>query len=505
MRKFFAIIVIACLATTAGAEEFQVGVRSGLEYDSNLFNAEENEVDDTAVRVTPILGLRRTQGRLVYDLRYQPRFETWLDGSTDDNWDQNVFGRVSWQMSPRTTLRATERFLITQSQNRAGFITDPADPGATPITDTEVARQEITRNLLSVGAEHVFTPRITGNVDLAYDIFRTDNEDRFDSDRVRGSARASYALSARNRVGAGLSITWNDVKGTDTQNGSQTLFYNLFATWVYQFDPSMTLDVQAGPTFIDAQQSGDAPLSATVPSFPFRGTTGGGLRLVDSNTCPTTDGQPFLDEQCGLFGTELTGPSAAAIQGAQTMVFQADDRSGSDVEMTIFATIRFTNAWEHFRLSLGYRRTDSAASGVGQSTVLDFLDANLSWLPTPMWEIQVRGAFANRSSATNQSANTVGLGPPTGLILPGTMGPVLATGSPSVNLLQPESSDLTSIQTWRASLIVTRYLGRAKRARAFASVRYLTQDGDSFGTQRQFDDVRVAVGFQYLFDWMKLW
>jgi hypothetical protein len=505
MRTLLATIVIGCLATAAAAEEFQVGARVSTEYDSNLFNSEENEVDDTAVRVTPIIGLRRTQGRFVYDLRYQPRFETWLDGSTDDDWDQNVFGRASWQMSPRTTLRATERFLITKSQNRAGFITDPGQPDASPTTGVEVARQELTRNLLGLGADHVFTPRLTGNLDFGYDIFRTDRDDRFDSDTLRGSAQASYMLSARNRVGGGLRITWTDVKDTDTQNGSKTFYYTLFASWVYQFDPTMTLDARVGPTLVDSSRSGDAPPSATVSSFPFRAAEGGGLRLIDSNTCPTTDGQPFLNEDCGLFGTQLTGPSAASIQSMQTMVFQADDRSGSDLKPTIFANIRFTKSWEHVRLSLGYRRTDSTATGAGQATVLDFVNGSVSWTPTQAWALSAAASFANRQSATDQGANVLGLGPPEGLTLPGTMGPVMATGSPSVNLRQAESDDLTSVQTWRTTLLVTRYIGKARRSRVFARFSYLHQDGDSFGEERKFDDYRLGAGFQYLFDWTRLW
>ena len=48
------------------------------------------EIDDVAVRVTPIIGLRRTQGRFVYDLRYRPRFETYMDGTLDDDFSRSA-------------------------------------------------------------------------------------------------------------------------------------------------------------------------------------------------------------------------------------------------------------------------------------------------------------------------------------------------------------------------------------------------------------------------------
>jgi hypothetical protein len=503
MRKIIAIAAFAVLlAPAAGAEEVRLGIFGSVEYDDNLFNSEDNPIDDISIRTGPILGLRRSQGNFVYDLRYEPRFEHFVDGTADDAWDHSAFGRATWQITQRTSIEATNRFLITRSLNRAGFIADPAAPDLGPTTEIEVGRQRITRNLSTVGLEHIFTPRLTGRANFSYDIFRTNREDRFDSDVMSGSVSGEYVLRAQDRVGAGGGITYQNFMETDTQPGRETFFYRLFATWFHSFDPSFTLSVQGGPTFVDSSQTSDTPTTATVQAFPFETTEGGGLRFIDSSTCPTTDdGQPFLADRCGLFGTEVTGMAAANARNAFRMVSQADGDTDAGLRTTIFANIELQKRWEHFRALARFRRSDSTSSGVGQSTVLNTLDGRVFWEPTERWQFMVGGSWNMRESATDETANGIGLGPPVPVLL-SLAPPVTALASPSVNLRVVESDSFVDVTTWTARFTARRYFG--KQSMLFIRYLYVNQSFDGATTQREFENHRILLGVRLILDWIRL-
>lgn len=502
MRTLFAIVaLIAFVVPVAGAEELRLGVQGSIEHDSNLFNSPTTPIQDWVVRTGPLLGLRENQGNFVYELRYEPRFETFIDGTAPDAWDHNAFGRATWQMTGRTSLEATNRFLITRSLNRAGFITDPAAPDAGPTGDIEVARQRIKRNLAAAKLIHMFTPRLTGTASLSYDLFRTDRKDRFDSDVYGGSLDTTYVLTPGDQVGAGFGVTYQNFNETETQPGRETTLYRLYATWFHSFDPTFTLSVQGGPTFISSDQTSTAPSSAVVPAFPFESTERGGVRLIDSTTCPTTDdGQPFVADRCGLFSTELTGASASAVRRARRLVMQADATPDAGVRTTIFANIELQKRWDHFRAIARFQRTDATSSGLGQSTVLNALSGRLIWEPTNRWSIAAAGTWSLRESATGQTANGIGLGPPQPLFFAGTG--VTAQGSPSVNLRIVDSDNLINVTTYTASLTASRFIG--KQSRVFVRYLYVNQSFDGTTATREFDNHRIMVGFRLILDWIRL-
>ncbi len=487
------------------AEEVRLGVVGSIEYDSNLFNAPESEleIDDTAIRVGPLLALRRSQGSFTYQIRYAPRWEYFIDQSADDVWDHNAFLNAQWQISPRTTLRASNRFLITRSLNRSSFISDPTQPDVGPTPDIEVARQRITRNLAAFSAEHQFTERLEGILDLRHDLFITDRDDRFDSQTAGVTARSLYVLRPTDRIGGGAGFTWQRFEDTTLQPGSETLFYRLFASWVHQFDPTFTFTVNAGPTFIDQSTRGGAPTSAIVPAYPSRATTAGGVRTIDSASCPTNDDDvPYVADTCGLLGAELSGADAAFVRGTSTQVFQGSDAGDPDIRTTIFATADLTKMWRQWRASLRYQRSDSTASGVGQATILDFVSAFLIWTPDDRWESRFDLGWTNRQSATNQTGNSVGLGPPEAIAFP-PPSTTLAAGSPAVSLVRVQSDDIIDVQTWTTGLRVARRFGRWSQG--WVQFRYLRQDFDGETSQRDFDDYRVAFGVRWLMDWKRPW
>jgi hypothetical protein len=309
MRALIAAVALggALAPSVTVAEELDLGFFGSAEYDNNAFNSTDGATDDVVVRAGPIIGLRRPQGAWTYDLRYEPRFETFVDESGLDEWDHAAFGRVRWQFAPTTAVTVLERFNLTHSLNRSTFIGDPVLPDATPEPEIEVARQELIQNWASIELSHSFTERLYGTLTGNQGLFRTDREDRFDSDTYAGTGELLYTLTSRNRLGGGASVSFQDFDDIETadgrvQQGQDTTFFRVFGSWLYLFDPTFEITLRAGPTWIDADRSANVPEQAIVQTYPFRTTDGGTIEPIDASTCPTDDGVPYLAERCGTLG-----------------------------------------------------------------------------------------------------------------------------------------------------------------------------------------------------------
>ena len=496
MRNHILVTLVAVwiAAGVAGAEQIDIGLFGTLEYDNNVFNRQDDLVNDVVFRTGLDAGLRRTRRDVTYELRYSPRFEQFVDNSAISDWDHNGLATLGWRVGPRTTLAFRDHFFLTNSLNRAAVLDEGPELDTGPSSDLEVDRQQIIQNASSLSVNHLLTPRLEGTGRLDYSIFRSDQEGSFDSQTTSGIGQLLYALNANNRVGGGTGVTLQSFDDTPTQDGSDTLFYRVFGSWVHAFDPSMTLRVNAGPTWIDADQSGRLRQSALVVRFPFRDTEGGGLRLIDASTCPTDDGVPVLAPECGLFSTQISGADAFVIRRTGTIVFRDDEGAEFGQRMTLFAEIEFVKRWDKWRTVLRYLRTDSTSSGVGQSTVLDVLTAQLIWTPDRYWSLFLVGQYSNRQSATEQVANAVGLANTPLTLLDGTIVPAAV----STSLRSAASDNFIDVQQLRFELRAERRVW--ERGTLFARALYLQQE--SGGTQQvsSFDNFRVLFGFRWRFD-----
>jgi hypothetical protein len=498
-RQLLAAAALAGLVApvSAPAAELELGWFGTAEYDDNIFNTADGEgdkTDDVAIRTGPIIGLKQSQGGVTYELRYEPRYETFVDNSDLDEFDHAAFGRVRWQVDSTTTLTAVERFNLTHSLNRATFIGDSAFPDAAPDLDVEVARQELIQNAVSLELSHFFTPRLQGILTAGQSLFRSDREDRYDSDGYSGGARLLYTVTSKDQVGGGVTVSFQDFSdiendvGEDTE-GEDSIAYNLFATWIHTFDPTMTLSVQAGPTWIDTDRP-DPEDSREVLTYPTR-NVGGGFAFIDSRTCPTDDGVPFESSACRIFPFSYSGAAGAALSAANrpTTVFLDDDRDDGGEDLTYFAAVSLQKRWERWRVILSYNRRDSSASGVGQSTVLDVAALQLVWDPTPRWTLSFLAQASLRDQNVDNQVAVVGLAP---AVLLG------APASRSITLRLVDSDSASEVTTYRAMLRVKRRIGR--RAELFGQLTYLRQETDGGLDDRTLDNFRALFGARYMFD-----
>jgi hypothetical protein len=509
MRTLIAAIALggALLPSVAVAEELDLGLFGSVEYDDNLFNSSDEETDDVVLRAGPIIGLGRPQGSLTYDLRYEPRYEAFVDQSGLDDWDHAAFGRVRWQFAPTTALSVVERFNLTHSLNRSTFIGDPVLPDAEPTPEIEVARQELIQNSLSLQLTHNFDERLYGVLTGTHSLFRNERDDRYDSDSYSGTGEMLYTVTSRNRLGGGAAVSFQDIHDIEfddgrTQEGQDTTYYRIFGSWLYLFDPTFEITLRAGPAFIDSDRVEPGPQLAVVQTYPTRTDDAGQVRFIDSDTCPRDSGVPYLSDRCDVFGTVLPQQFRSGVGGTQSVILLDDDPDDSNFGLTIFAELELVKRWERFRTRFKYARSDSTSSGAGQSSVLDVVLLQLIWDPTPVWTVSLTGSWTLRQQTDPQTSTVVGLAAPE-LVTAFTVGPggletFTTSASRASSLRFAEVEGLGDVMTYQASLRVKRRIGR--RTEVFGQLTYLRQDYDQTATRDAFDNFRALLGARWMFD-----
>ena len=500
MRHTIAVALAALLlaASAAPAEEIDFGWFGTVEYDDNIFNAQDNEEDDLIFRTGPVLGVRRTQGDVTYEGRYELRWESFLDQTGLDAFDHTALGKARWQITPRTYVSVQDRFLLTRSLNRSTFLVDPGAPTEVPVTDIEVARQRIKQNTAALTLGHQITPRLSATGNLSHYLFRTNADNRVDNNSLTGGGDLIYTLTERDQVGGGSSVTWQDYEASDTFPGSNTYIYRIFGIWYHTFDPTLSLRLRAGPSWYDTDESSQ-PTSVVERQFPFE-NTGSGLRTYNSATCPTDNGFPYFNaEICDLFPGEVQGAPAQFIRNLPLVLLPVvDEGEQAGSQLTYYASVELSKRWEQWEASLSYLRDASTSSGLGQSTILDAVTGQLIWSPSPLWEVRMVGQWTNRTSATDQLAVVAGLGAPEVLLIATPAGIFPVPASRTINGRLIESDDFIDVQTYQAVLRIKRRIGR--RSEVYTRFVYLNQDFDSDAGTRKFDNFRVLFGFRWMFD-----
>jgi hypothetical protein len=508
MRTLIAAIALggALLPSVAAAEELDLGVFGTVEYDDNIFSSQDDETDDFVLRAGPVIGLRRPQGSFTYDLRYEPRYEAFVDNSDLNEWDHSAFGRAKWQFSPTTSVGVVERFNLTHSLNRSTFISDPAAPDVGPVPEVEVARQELIQNSLSLELAHSFNERLYGVLNGTYGLFRTDRDDRYDSDTYAGVGELLYTLTSRTRLGGGASVSFQDIGDIEfddgrTQEGQDATFYRVFGSWLYLFDPTFEMTLRAGPAYIDSERPEPGPQSAVVQTYPTRTDEDGQVRFLDSSTCPRDSGVPYVSDDCGVFGRSIPQQFRGAVRGTRSVVFLDDEEDDSNFGLTIFAELELVKRWEQWRTRFNYHRSDSTSSGVGQSSVLDVVTLQVIWDPSPVWTVSLTGSWSLRQQTDPQTSSVVGLAPDVVTafaVTPSGLQTFTSPASRAVSLRFAEQDGIGDVMTYQAALRVRRRFG--KRTEVFGQLLYLHQEHDQDTTTSEFDNFRALIGARWMFD-----
>lgn len=538
-------VALACtLAPASGwAADLKGGLGGEVEFDSNARRTETNEQKDVIFRVSPWVELREDEGKFNYDVRYKFPWEKALEVDRIEGFRHFLNARAEYNFSDRTVLTFTDVFSRSDSVNSIGG----TEAG---VATVNTFARPVTRNLMAFALAHDFTPRLQTITRLNFRLFDSDLPRRANNRTFGGSIDNRYQLTQRHRVGAGVAVDYQDFDSSNdgSRTPSQTLFANVFGSWNWFFDENTTLEIAAGPTFIDTNQ--DSPASTTtadgVPLFTQ--DPADGILLSDLESCVEEDidgstvqiirGSTVACPRFGVFRQDSfdlsdgrsdtyagAGYDAVEVQNDLQSILDARNQalldfspgsptSLSSTSWTIFAQAALTRRWTPNVVSTAsYTRRDSTASGIAGSAVLDAITLRTNWQITELWSAAFRADWTHRESTSpvDQLMLVVDDTGVAGAVAPLTSGAFTAGG------LYDEGIAYNASYTTRRvnqSIDTTRWGVQARIRRRFtrnlsSGLRYTfnrqTSEVNTAGGFSDFDNHLITLNVQYDFDRWNLW
>ena len=327
-----------------GAGELDLGARAGVGYDSNVFN--RKPAVDSAVVQFEASGEARDELEFgTYRIRYEPSYTINTSKDAKNFWDNRAYAEGTYVFSPRTRLTLSDSFAVLEK-----IVYRPNDPAPGPNSNIDDNNRRTTRNVLSLSGSHLLDPLTTLWADTDYSINRYDRSNDTDNDYLAGQGGVYRVLSPRLRLGAGGSLSYRSFdssgQGTDCQTnnvgtgpGSRTLAYSGFLTGAYQFDPTTSLELRAGPAWLETTTYVCA--QSALPPFNYY------LRRTES-------------------------------------------------QVTWFAEGTLAKDWRNVSAKLTYTRSEGLG-GAGTSTVNDVLVGRVDWTPARFWDVGLRASWIQRT------------------------------------------------------------------------------------------------------------
>lgn len=496
-------------ARLASAAEVSVGAETTVDYDTNVARTSTNETDDGSVRAGPTLRLKEPDGDLTYELFYRPMWHQYFTVHGISGMEQYALGKLDWRPSARSELSVSDTFYVVPTVQQQ-FISSNAlgNPTYAP------GNNKYLLNDATVQGGYLFTQRLRGVLTLTSSIYEPKQKSETPSQSASGDLSLLYALTPNARVGGGFNFT-NQNYQPDVGQDTTTRFYQGYALAEYDFDPTWTFSLNAGPAWVDASQPDLSGTSTTVATVPL--TSNG--QPISLSTCPRASGAPILDTGCQnsstSFATQIQNALIAAgapndlntaieafnlsleSNPAHTVTTAGPQPSGSGGQLTYFAAATLRKRWETVTGSLSYSRNANSASGYGASNVLDSVIANAEWTPTQLWTLVFTARLDQRKTAADQAVLRVGFNP-AGFAIAGTsqgtlLFPDIASSQDLRTVLLKNSSSIGSY-----TLYGTVFRKLTKRLTAFGRVSWYQQStqGD-FSSANDYKDFIVSLGLRF--------
>ena len=225
---------------------------------------------DFSARVGPEVRLRETQGDLTYDFHYVPTYQLYSRFASLDDWDQLVNSTVTYQLGLATQLQV--RDLFDYAPATTIFLQQLTSPTGVPLGTqviNTIGRYNVLVNTASIDLRHQWSERWLGDATVTSFYYDPKIQGGISSNNTSGSGSLTYAISQRDFIGGALGVTAQQFGSNGIQNSTSSYFYNVSGVWNHNFSPTWTLNMQAGPTYV---QSGavSTPSAALVSPFPVQ-------------------------------------------------------------------------------------------------------------------------------------------------------------------------------------------------------------------------------------------
>jgi len=480
------------------------------DYDSNVFRRESNVEDDFLFRLVPGMKLHEDRGQdLNYSLEYRVPMEFSVNfGDRLNDVDQWLDADALYHVNDRLDLFVGNDFRYLRSTLRNADTT--LDSAGLPTINTQ-QRDRVTLNNLTGGARYRFTPRVSGNLDFSYRLFKSTNDRRADNFLVDGTADLNYALTSKQQVGVGLTYLYQEFDEVTSQGdnrvGSRSNTINAFARWVYQVGETIGIELSAGPSYIVVDQDDPTSFStATIPinrADPFNSDN---VFVVDFASCRDltlpngTTGSVF--DQCTELAPSIpisaivnsTAPPTTQVTSVGTL---GDTRS---TDVTWFANAAITKRWTpNFTTSARYSRSQGNASGLGGTVIRDAVTAAADWDFADRWNFLLRGDWTLRKSLTE-----------TNEVVRVTIDGV-TYGLPNVAAVEgsqfsaPLPNNTIDTRRWGAVGRLTYRLFRHTTTNAQLTYNDQNSAGSTLGVGSDFQGWIATIGIRHTFEPIKLW
>jgi len=533
------ILVLVGFAGVAEAVDLDLSMTATAGYDDNIFRTDKDKKDDASFRFGPTVRVRDETSKLSYNVSYNPIYEQFVSWTEADAWSHFAHGGVDYQLSDRTLLSLSENFQFAQSLNQ-GPLTANQDASGNDIDfvpDTEVERDDIYRNAVSASVFHNFSAHTQGEFKVSHNFFDSERNNTSRNNSVSGFANVVHSLSARDQVGFGGGMTWQRFDGVRGQPETDTFIFQFLGTWIHNFSQDTELTVRAGPAVIYTDQNNArAGSQDPYPHFVMNGATIGaaydalGLNMPvdvqDLNGNKLSAGDPIgansvvipEDTDClkGMVGGEtvfdrsncsfnvVVDSTALPLLSAEirnaprvNLDFVSGDGGGSDTRVTAFGEFSISHHWfAELSSRASFTRSDSAVNSLGSSTVSNHAMLETAWTPTRRWDLQVRGDWLQRKSATDSSNTFVVIGTDTNIGGLGPHSPIIS----STGLIANTFKQTVDTEYWRVSGRAAYRTSRRSTVSLRASYQHQETDRGASRGNATFENVLVILGFRYDLD-----
>jgi len=531
------LLILVCFAGVAGAVDVDLSMSSSTGYDNNIFRTDKDTKDDATFRFGPAIRFRDETSKLSYSASYNPVYEKFVTWTDADAWAHFAHGALDYQLGDRTLMSLSENFRFAQSLNQGPLIanTDATGTEIDFVPDTDVRRDDIYRNTATGAVTHNFTAQTQGEFTVKHDYFNSDHNNTSTNNSLSGFANVMHSLTARDQLGFGGGTTWQQFDSVNGQPQTDTYIFRVAASWIHNFGEDTELTVRAGPAVIYTNQENGPTTSAQLYPFnPAIGPTIGsaydalGLRVpadlqdINGNPLNASDplgagsvlipegtgakcfnamvnGQTVFDRSnCSynvVVDSTTFGPLANQIMTAGTvnLNYIGSNSGEDDTRVTGFGEISISHNWiPELSSSAGFTRSDSGATSLGASTIENRVMVETTWMPTRRWDLQLRGDWLKRKSAT-PITNTY-------LVIDSTASGFALPLVTSSALVANKTSTSINTEYWRVSGRIAYRTSRRSTVTLRASYQHQdTVRGDS-RENSTFDNVLVYLGFRYDLD-----
>ncbi len=500
-RHTWPILTSLALALPVSGADLSLSLAGSVEYDSNVFRSENNREEDGVFRGVPRLILRESGEELEYQVMYSVPYSRGFTESDIDDFDHIASARASFSVTDRLRVYGSERFTYRRFLRRS-FENDGGDRGDS--SEINNNRERVTRNDASLGFSYQLDPRLSAIVDARHTFYSSTRRNRATNWSIRTSAQLQYALTPRHRLGGGPTFTYQTFEEEGPRESQDTRTYGIRGSWRWIVDDATTLSVSLVPSLFDTEQ-GDTSTSVVDTFFPDTRRVVGGAFVSAFVNCASIEGdRVVLENRCGDPNFFVPEGTAAfdQVTGSSNTVERAE--GASDTTFALLGEVELTRRWTStFTTRAGYVRRQSAASGLGGTTILDVVNLSADWTPFERWEFNLRGDWSQRQSVAESTQSL-----PEAVEVPQLAGG-LDFGTPvaaySGGRISRTTDNEVDTQRWGIGARIGHRL--ARRTRLSLRFTYDKQSSKSrtSGTTSDFENYTAILGVRHEFEPIQLW